>query len=238
MLTAQRKDHLLALLDNDGRVVAKDVAAELGISEDSVRRDLRELAAAGLCQRVYGGALRSSPAARPYEERLDLATESKERVARAAIRLIRPGSTIILDAGTTTLAMARMLPAELEVTVITPSPLVAVALAEHPLAEVFLIGGRLSRHSMVTGGALALEAIRHLRADQFFMGVTGVHPEAGLTTGDLDDAATKRALAAQASETYVLASREKIGVASAFPVIERERVAGVIVDPETDFDAG
>ena len=83
-----------------------------------------------------------------------------------------------------------------------------------------------------SGNAIALEAIRHVRADQFFMGVTGVHPEAGLTTGDMDDAATKRALAAQASETYVLASREKVGVASAFPVIERDRVAGIIVDPE------
>lgn len=236
MLSAQRKDHLLALLEADGRVVAKDVAAELGISEDSVRRDLRELAAAGLCQRVYGGALPASPAARAYEDRLELATESKERVARAAIRQIRPGSTIILDAGTTTLAMARLLPADLAVTVITPSPHVAIVLAEHPLAEVVIIGGRLSRHSMVTGGALALEAIRQLRADQFFMGVTGVHPEAGLTTGDLDDAATKRALAAQSTDTYVLASREKIGVASAFPVIERDRVAGIIVDPEADSD--
>lgn len=234
MLAAQRKDHLLALLTADGRVVAKDVAVQLGISEDSVRRDLRELAGAGLCQRVYGGALPASPAARPYEERLELATDSKKRVAQAAVRLIRPGSTIILDAGTTTLAMARLLPADLAVTVITPSPLVAIALAEHPLVEVFLIGGRLSRHSMVTGGALALEAIRHLRADQFFMGVTGVHPDAGLTTGDLDDAATKRALAAQASETYVLASAEKIGVASAFPVIGRDRVVAVIVDPEGD----
>lgn len=232
MLSAQRKDHLLALLAAEGRVVAKDAAAQLGVSEDSIRRDLRELADAGLCQRVYGGALPASPAARPYGERLDLASDSKARVARVAIRLIRPGSTIILDAGTTTLAMARLLPADLAVTVITPSPIVGVALAEHPLADVFLIGGRLSRHSMVAGGALALEAIRQIRADQFFMGVAGVHPEAGLTTGDLDDAATKRALAAQASETYVLASREKIGAASAFPVIDRDRVAGIIVDPE------
>ena len=234
MLGAQRKDYLLGLLAAEGRVVAKSAAADLGVSEDSIRRDLRELADAGQCIRVYGGALPVPAADAPVAQRLDVATESKERVARAAIRLIRPGSTIILDAGTTALAMARLLPSDLAVTVITPSPHVAIALAEHPLAEVFLIGGRLSRHSMVTGGALALEAIRHLRADQFFMGVTGVHPEAGLTTGDLDDAATKRALAAQASETYVLASREKIGVASAFPVIERDRVAGVIVDPEGD----
>lgn len=238
MLSAQRRDHLLAILAADGRIVAKDVATELGISEDSIRRDLRALAEAGLCQRVYGGALPVSAAIRPYGDRLSLATESKERVARAALQLIRPRTSAILDAGTTTLAMARLLPTDLEITVITPSPTVAVALAEHPLVEIVLIGGRLSRHSMVASGPLAAEAIRRVRADVCFLGVTGVHPDAGLTTGDLEDAATKRALAAQASETYILASAEKLGVASAFPVLEFDEIAGIVVDPGAELDPG
>ncbi|MCK2037630.1 DeoR/GlpR family DNA-binding transcription regulator [Microbacterium sp. SSW1-49] len=232
MLGAQRKDHLLALLATDGRVVAKDVAADLGVSEDSIRRDLRELADAGLCVRVYGGALPVPAAEAPVAQRSTVATDSKERVARAAVALIRPGATIILDAGTTTLAMARMLPQDPSLTVITPSPAVAVAVAEHSPARVLIVGGELSRHSLVAGGALALEAIARLGADVFFLGVTGIHPDHGLTTGVLDDAVVKRALAARSADVYVLGSAEKIGAASRFPVVGLDEVSGIITDPE------
>jgi DeoR/GlpR family transcriptional regulator of sugar metabolism len=231
MLGAQRKTYLLDLLDRDGRVVAKEVAHELNVSEDSIRRDLRELADAGRLVRVYGGALPVPPADRPVGERLGLATDSKERVARRAIDHIRPSSTIVLDAGTTTLAMARMLPRDGLLTVITPSPAVALAVAEHSEARVVMIGGELSRYSMVAGGALAMEALQHLAADAFFMGVTGVDPVHGLTTGSLDDAITKRAIAARCAQTFVLASQEKIGAVSHYPVLEIDAVAEIIVDP-------
>ena len=232
MFGAQRKDHLLELLARDGRVVAKDVAADLEVSEDSIRRDLRELADAGLCVRVYGGALPVPAAEVPVAQRGDVASDSKERVARAAVALIRPGATIILDAGTTTLAMARMLPDDPALTVITPSPAVAVAVAESSPARVLIVGGELSRHSLVAGGALALEAIARLGADVFFLGVTGIHPDHGLTTGVLDDAVVKRALAARSADVYVLGSAEKIGAASRFPVVGLDEVSGVITDPE------
>lgn len=231
MLAAQRKDHLLALLDREGRVVAKDVAADLGVSEDAIRRDLRELAEEGRLQRVYGGALPIAAADRPVRERHDLATESKERVARQAVTTILPGSTIVLDAGTTTLAMARLLPSGTDITVITPSPAVALAVAEHSDVRVIMIGGELARHSLVAGGGLAMEAIQHLAADVFFVGVTGVDPGHGLTTGELDDAVTKRAIASRCAATIVLASDEKIGAASRYPVLPFEAVAAVITDP-------
>jgi DeoR/GlpR family transcriptional regulator of sugar metabolism len=230
MLAAQRKDFLLARLDRDRRVVAKDVAAELGVSEDSVRRDLRELAAAGLCQRVYGGALPASPAVADYGTRRAVEVDSKQRVAVAAAALVRPGATVILDGGTTALAVTRELPRDLTATVVTHSPTVAAALAEHPSVEVYVLGGRLFRHSMVTCGAAAVEAAQVVHADLFLLGVTGVHPEAGLTTGDADEAAMKRALAQRAADTYVLASTEKIGAASPFTVLPFADVAGVITD--------
>ncbi|MEU8610135.1 DeoR/GlpR family DNA-binding transcription regulator [Actinoplanes sp. NPDC048791] len=230
MLAAQRKDFLLARLDRDRRVVAKDVAAELGVSEDSVRRDLRELAAAGLFQRVYGGALPASPAVADYGTRRAVEVDSKQRVAAAAAALIRPGSTVILDGGTTALAVTRALPAGLEATVVTHSPTVAAALAEHPSVEVYILGGRLFRHSMVACGAAAVEAAQVVHADLFLLGVTGVHPDAGLTTGDADEAAMKRALAKRAADTYVLASTEKIGAASRFAVLPLSAVAGVVTD--------
>ena len=234
MLAAQRQELLLRRLATDGRLVAKDLAAELGISEDSIRRDLRDLAAEGKCQRVYGGALPVSPAIAGLAERATVRPDSKGRVAARAARLITPGSTAILDGGTTALAVARALPPDLRATVVTHSPTVAATLVDHPQVEIHVIGGRIFKHSAVACGAAAVEAAAGVHADLFLMGVTGVHATAGLTTGDADEAAMKRALARRSADTYVLASAEKIGAASPFTVLPLGDVAAVITDVAPD----
>lgn len=234
MFAAQRRELLMTRLHRDGRLVTKQVAAELGIAEDSVRRDLRDLAAAGLCQRVYGGALPVSPAVADYGTRQEVAVDSKERVAAAAVQLIQSGSTLLLDGGTTALAIAQALPADLSATVVTHSPTVAAALVDHPTVEVFVLGGRLFKHSAVTCGAAAAEAAQAVHADLFLLGVTGVHPQTGLTTGDPDEAAMKRILASRAADTYVMASSEKIGAASAFTVLSLADISGIITDAPAD----
>jgi DeoR/GlpR family transcriptional regulator of sugar metabolism len=234
MLRAQRQEWLVDRLGRDGRLVAKDIAAELDVSEDSVRRDLRELAAAGLCQRVYGGALPVSPAVADYATRREVAVASKERVAAAAAALVRPGGVAILDGGTTTLAVVAALPRDLEATIVTHSPTIATALAGHTGVEVQILGGRLFRHSMVTCGAAAVEAAQGISADVFLLGVTGVHHETGLTTGDADEAAMKRALSRRAADTFVLASAEKVGAASPFLVLPISDVSGIVTDAPVD----
>jgi DeoR/GlpR family transcriptional regulator of sugar metabolism len=230
MLAAERRDFLLARLRSAGKVVAKDVAAEIGVAEDSIRRDLRELAAAGLCTRVYGGALPAAPAAADYATRTAVEPGSKQRVATVAAALIQPGSTVLLDGGTTALALTAALPPDLPATIVTHSVTVAAALVTHPTVEVHVLGGRLFKHSAVTSGAAAAEAAARINADLFFLGVTGVHHRAGLTTGDADEAAMKRLLASRAAETYVLASAEKIGAASPFEVLPLAAVAGIVTD--------
>src|SRR3989344_956476 len=179
MLTTQRKQLILERLRQDGQIVAKALSEELGISEDTVRRDLRELAADGQLQRVHGGALPASKAVGNH------------------------------------------------------SPSVAVALADHLQVEVLMLGGRLFRHSMVNVGASVVEAAAQLRADLYLMGVTGVHAEAGLTTGDFEEAAVKRALHQRAAETVVLASADKLGAASAFTVAPLKALAGLVVPAAT-----
>lgn len=229
MLAASRKEFLLARLRSDGRIVAKEVATELGVSEDSIRRDLRELDAAGLAMRVYGGALPASPAIADYATRQSVATDSKQRVARLAARLIEPGSTVIIDGGTTALATVRALSTTLECTIITHSPTIAAALLDHA-ADVIILGGRLFKHSAVASGAAAVEAAQAVSADRFLLGVTGIHETAELTTGDADEAAMKRALAARAGETFVLGSAEKVGAVSRYRVLPLDEIAGVIID--------
>jgi DeoR/GlpR family transcriptional regulator of sugar metabolism len=234
MLVAERRELLLARLRTEGKLVATELARELGMSEDSVRRDLRELAAAGLCQRVYGGALPLSPALVDYRARREVEPASKQRVAARAAGLIRPGDRVILDGGTTTLAVVRALPLDLAATVITHSPTIAAALVDHPAIETLLIGGRIYKHSAVACGAVAAEAASGVSADVFLLGVTGVHPREGLTTGDAEEAAMKRTLASRAADTYVLASKEKIGAAAPYKVMPLDDVAGVITDAPQD----
>ena len=238
MLAVERRDLLLTRLRADGKLVAKDLAAELGLSEDSIRRDIRELAAAGLCQKVYGGAVPASPALGDYATRRTIEPDSKDAVARHALPLIRPGSVVILDGGTTTLAVARALPADLECTVVTHSPTVASALVDHPRVEIVLIGGRIFKHSAVACGAAAAEAAAGISADLFLLGVTGVHPLHGLTTGDADEAAMKRTLARRAADTYVLASAEKLGAASRFDVLPLAEITGIVTDGHPSDVAG
>lgn len=234
MLAAERRDHLLGLLAREGKIIAKDVAVELSISEDSVRRDLRDLASEGLVQRVYGGALPVSPAVVGYAARQTVAPDGKRKVASLAAGLVQPSGALILDGGTTALAVAQALPQDLACTVITHSPTIAAALLDHPQAELFLLGGRVFKHSAVTCGAAAVEAAQNVSADLCLLGVTGVHPEVGLTTADAEEAAMKRALSARAADTYILASSEKLGTASRYRVLPWEKINGLITDAAPD----
>jgi DeoR/GlpR family transcriptional regulator of sugar metabolism len=232
LLVAERQALLIARLQDEGRVIARELAEELGVSEDSIRRDLRELAAVGQCQRVYGGAVPVSRALLDYRARAAVEPESKRRIAARAAQLIKPGDRVILDGGTTTLAVTRALPPDLRATVITHSPTIAAALLDHPTIEILLLGGRIYKHSAVACGAATAEAARAITADLFLLGVTGVHHEHGLTTGDFEDAAMKRTLAGQAADTYVLASSEKIGAISPYKVLDLDATTAILTDAQ------
>ncbi|TXT40348.1 MAG: deoR family transcriptional regulator [Comamonadaceae bacterium] len=229
MLTTQRKQLIQSRLKRDGQFIAKAFSEELGISEDTVRRDLRELAAVGLLQRVHGGALPASAAVGDMRVRSQLAPDDKRLLGRAGAALIQAGQVVILDGGTTSLQVVQQLPLDLHATVVTHSPSIAVALAEHPHIEVLMLGGRLFRHSMVNVGASVIEGATRVRADLYLMGVTGVHAQAGLTTGDFEEAAVKRALHERAAETVVLATLDKLGAASAFTVAPLNALAALVV---------
>ena len=233
MLTTQRKQHILELLRRTGQVIAKDVSQELDLSEDTIRRDLRELAAEGLLQRVHGGALPASPAVGDFTARLNVATDEKKSIGKAAAAMIAPGQVVILDGGTTAVQIARHLPVELRATIVTHSPTIALELIDHPHIDVILIGGKLFKHSVVAVGAPAIEAIARIHADTYFMGVTGIHPKLGLTTGDFEEAHIKRALSASAAETIVLGSSEKLNAVSPYVICPMSEVTGMIVAAHT-----
>jgi len=234
MLTRQRKQLILEKLGAEGQVQSKALSILFDVSEDTIRRDLRELAAEGRLQRVHGGALPSSSAIAPFAERQSVKMDAKKRVARKGAQLISSGHVVIIDGGTTTSELITFFPPDLRITVVTHSPSIALGLVDHPAIEVILIGGRLYKHSIVAVGAAAIEGIENIHADLFFMGVTGIHPDAGLTTGDFEEACIKRAFSGRAAETVVLASPEKINTASSFVIGDVSSVNSIIVEDGTD----
>ena len=220
------------MLQRDGQIVAKAVSEELGLSQDTIRRDLRELAQEGLLQRVHGGALPISLALADFAGREQIAVDEKAAIGRTAAAMIAPDQVVFLDGGTTTAQLVRHLPPTLRATVVTHSATIAAALATHPTVEVILIGGRLFKHSIVAVGATAIATIHQIRADLYFMGVTGIHHEAGLSTGDYEEAQVKRAMSTNAAETIVLASQEKLGAASPYLISKLDEVSSIIVSEQ------
>lgn len=230
MLTAERRQAILSHLERDGKVVASELVDALGVSEDTVRRDLRELAAGGLVQRVHGGALPPAPGVGPFTQRLHVAPEAKANLADATLPLLEGANVIVLDGGTTSLELARRLPPERDCTVLTNSPPVAAALASHPRAEVVLIGGRLLKAAQVTVGSATVDALRQVHADACVLGICSIHPELGVTTLDHDEAHVKRAMVAASGEVIALATEDKLGTASPWLVAPLADVTHLVTD--------
>jgi DeoR/GlpR family transcriptional regulator of sugar metabolism len=235
MLTAERRQEILTRLQRDGKVVASQLVVELGVSEDTVRRDLRELAAGGLVQRVHGGALPPTTATPSFAQRLRVSREAKAHLAEAALPLLESAEVIVLDGGTTSLELARRLPAHRDCTVLTNSPPVAAALADHPAAEVVLIGGRLLKDAQVAIGPEAIAVLRRVRADACVLGICSLHPEVGVTTLDHDESHVKRAMIESAAEVIALATADKLHTAAPWVVCPLADVTHLVTDASPDL---
>lgn len=236
MLVEERKAHLLRLLAQTGRIIATDASQNMGVSEDTLRRDLRELAREGRLKRVHGGAVPISPATAPFSTRMEIEDAEKARIGKYAAHMIAKDQVVFLDGGTTAMHVARNLPRELHATIVTHSPNVALELMNCEHVNVEIVGGRLFRHSIVTVGAATIAWLGRYRPDVCFIGATGLHPEQGITTGDSEEAEVKRAVISMSGASYILASSEKIGAVSSFEVADFKQVDGVITTANSDID--
>src|SRR5215470_138224 len=144
-MAADRRRRILAALERDGRVVAAELSRAFEVSDDTIRRDLREMASEGLILRVHGGALPLAPPSAAFSAREKHGVAAKAALARAAVGLVKPGQVVLIDSGTTNVEVARNLPRDLRATVVTNSPPVAVAVAEHAAIDVVLLGGRVRK---------------------------------------------------------------------------------------------
>lgn len=233
LLLGERQALIRTRLDLSGRVIAAELAQELGVSEDTIRRDLREMAASGLCRRVYGGALRVAAAATTMNERMAVGGERKAALARCAAGLVPAGATLFLDAGSTNLALARALPAGQGLTVATNAPAIAAALLDHDLATIQL-GGLIDARSGAAIGAKAMRDAEALRPDLLVLGVCGIDLEAGVTAESFEEAEFKRFIASRSRAVMVAVTNDKLSTAAPYSVVPLSRLGHVVIEADAD----
>ncbi|MCJ1682010.1 DeoR/GlpR family DNA-binding transcription regulator [Rathayibacter sp. VKM Ac-2928] len=222
----ERRFEMRLLAEKQGFVSVADLSDRLGVSVVTVRSDLDRLAGEGTVQRVRGGAVPTGERSgeRSFEEGLASASDEKAAIGREAAASVVSGESVILDVGTTTLAIAHALVARddlRDVTVVTNGLSIALALEPAiPRFTVVVTGGTLRplQHSLVE--PLASEVLERIRADVVFVGCTGVHPEAGVTNVNLPEATLKRRMLHAATRRVVVADSSKLGV------VDLGRVAG------------
>jgi DeoR/GlpR family transcriptional regulator of sugar metabolism len=200
------------------RVLAVEMARELGASEDTIRRDLRELASLGVCQRVYGGALPVSPASGSFRVRQRQKFESKAALGQAAATIIAADQVIFLDAGTTNLEIARALPKLTNLTVATNSPAIAMELISRSDLTLVMIGGLVDPDAGAALGARAIRDVQSISIDLAFLGACAVSDQAGVRAFIFEDAEFKQALVAASRAVAVAATTEKLATTAPFQV--------------------
>lgn len=230
----ERQAIILAQLNANGRVSAQDLAQTFGVSEDTVRRDLREMAARGECERVYGGALKPDHPVVPLKVRIGRTPDRKALLGQAAAALLLEDTVVFIDAGSTNLAIARHIPANLRLTVVTNTPVIAAELAERPGIELVLVGGRV--HPVVGAAidATALRQLEQVRPDLCILGACGITLENGLAADIYEDAVFKRIVCAASASTMAAITTEKLGHRSAFQVLDPARPISLVLEHGAD----
>jgi DeoR/GlpR family transcriptional regulator of sugar metabolism len=229
----ERQGRILALLEEQRRLPVADLARLFATSEDSIRRDLRALAAAGRIRRVHGAVLPAAVPLAAFAARGGEQAGAKAAIAEVAARLVPADATVLVDGGTTVMAVIRALPPDRRLTVVTTSVPVADALAVHPLATVVLVGGTLDKASRTTVGPTAVDAVRAVRADLCLLGLCSLDAEAGVTATGYEESLVKRAMIAASGGVLAVATADKLGRAAPFAVAE----AGAVTRLVTTADA-
>lgn len=236
MFPEERRRRILERMRSGEAVKVSDLASELGVSEVSIRRDLRELERSGLLARIHGGALptEGTTTEPTFAEKTTRNLAEKVAIARAAASLVQDGESIILDAGTTTLEIARQLRSRKNLTVVTNAFHVAAELGDCPGIEVIVTGGAVKGNTLALVGPLAEQTLESINVDRVFLAANGIDLKRGITTPTGTEAAVKRKMIAAAHQVILVADHTKWGKV-AFVTIAPLTAAQVLVTDEA-FD--
>lgn len=237
MFGEERKEQIISILNSKGNVKVSELSRLYNVSEVTIRKDLQELEEAGKVRRVHGGAvpvynLKFEPT---FSEKADRLIDEKALIGKAAAALVKDGDTIALDAGTTTLQVAKNIKAK-DLTVITNSLDIAEELAERENIEVVIIGGILRRETRALVGPVVDRVLTNLRVDKAFVGTNGLSLKDGATTPNIIEADTKKQIIRSAKKAIIVCDHTKFDFVSFAKIVDIEEIDCVVTDEELDND--
>lgn len=234
MLKEERKQKILDILQLEQKVIASDLSKLFDVSEDTVRRDLKELDALGLIKRVHSGALLVGPPVTDFAYRQTLSLDIKTKMAKKALPFLKEESVIIIDGSTTNLALTDVIPQDFRATIITNSPPIAISLSQHKNINVINIGGTFYKQSMINIGVGTYETLKKMRADLYIMGVYNIDTENGTSVPTLEEAEIKRIMTDISTEVLSMITADKFGTVSNHIVGQAEELSYIISEQASE----
>lgn len=233
MLKKERQAFILRQVNLHNKVLSIDLSQEMKVSEDTIRRDLNEMAQTNMLIKVHGGALSKSfhlsiPSNQVY------ALSGKKSIAHKASKLIKDGMFVLTSGGTTIIELAKSLPPELNATFITVSLPAAYEYIHHPNIEVIFIGDKISKNAQIAVGGEAISKIKSIKADLCFLGTNAIDIENGITDNDWDVVQVKKAMIESSQKVVSLAIAEKLNSCQRIKVCELNKIHTLI----TELDPG
>lgn len=230
MLKAERHSYIMNKIGNESKINTIDLALELKISEDTVRRDLNELHNKGKLVKVYGGAYLAEEKSTNIFDIQILNEEKKIAVGIKALSLLSDDQVIIMSGGTTNLAFSKLIPSELKATIYTYSLPIAMQLSQHPNIDLIFIGGKLQKNAMVTIGMDVVQVLSTIKADICFMGVSSIGVKSGLTEKGYEVSVVKKAMIQVSEKVVAMLDSGKLDTKMPHTVCELSQLYTIITD--------
>ena len=230
MLKSERQAYIVHQVNLHNKILLTDLSEQINVSNDTIRRDLQELADLGKVIKVHGGALSPSFHNGHQAHHEVYGYIQKKIIAKKAALLIKKGMFILTGGGTTVIEMARSLPQDLEATFISGSIPALFEYCNHPNIEVIAIGDKVAKTSKITIGSGAISKIREFRADICFMGVNAINLQTGISDNDWDIVQVKKAMAESSERLVCLTISEKIDTRQPIQICDIKKIDTLITE--------
>lgn len=230
MLKLERQEYIVHQVNLHNKVLLTDLSDQIQVSNDTIRRDLQELADAGKIIKIHGGALSPSFHNGNHQSKDVYAYTQKKIIAKKAVSLIKNGMFVLTGGGTTVIELARALPRDLQATFISGSIPALFEYANHPNIEVIVIGDKISKNSKITVGSEAISKIKELRVDLCFMGINAINLTTGVSDNDWDIVQVKKAMIESSQKLVCLTISEKINTQQPIQICEIKKIDTLITE--------
>lgn len=230
MLKRERHQFIMDKFKNVEKINTIDLALELNISEDTIRRDFNELHNKGLINKVYGGAFLVKDKPSSVFDIAIVNEDKKNIVGQKALSFLDDGQVIIMTGGTTNLAFCKLIPKDLSATIYTYSLPIAMQLSQHPNIELIFIGGKLQKNAMVTVGIDVVQVLSKIKADVCFLGVSSLDVNQGLTEMGYEVSIIKKEMIKASAKVIVLATSDKINGKMPHKVCDLNQIDAIVTE--------